>query len=55
MAKAAVVEGVDSIIITKLNTDDSGSASTSGVQLVNGQIPVLQTTNLDITVTGGLS
>jgi uncharacterized phage protein gp47/JayE len=55
MAKAALVEGVDSILITKLNIDNGGSASTSGIQLVNGQIPVLQTVNLNITVTGGLS
>jgi uncharacterized phage protein gp47/JayE len=55
MAKAAVIPGVQSIVIAKLNTDNSSSASTAGVQLVNGQIPVLQTTNFIINVTGGLS
>jgi uncharacterized phage protein gp47/JayE len=55
MAKAAGVEGVESLVIAKLNTDDSNSASTAGVQLTSGQIPVLQTTNLIINVTGGLS
>ena len=55
MSKAASVAGVQSIIIDKLNTDNSNSASTAGVQLTNGQIPVLQTTNLIINVSGGLS
>ncbi len=55
MAKAAGVEGVQSVVIAKLNTDNSSSASTAGVQFTNGQIPVLQTTNLIINVTGGLS
>jgi uncharacterized phage protein gp47/JayE len=55
MSKAALVPGVQSIIINKLNTDDSSSASTAGVQLTSGQIPVLQTTNLVINVSGGLS
>jgi uncharacterized phage protein gp47/JayE len=55
MSKAALVPGVQSIIINKLNTDDSSSASTAGVQLTSGQIPVLQTTNLIINVSGGLS
>jgi uncharacterized phage protein gp47/JayE len=55
MSKAALVPGVQSIIINKLNTDDSSSASTAGVQLNSGQIPVLQTTNLVINVSGGLS
>jgi len=55
MAKAAGVEGVESLVIAKLNTDNSSSASTAGIQLTSGQIPVLQTTNLIINVTGGLS
>lgn len=55
MAKAAGVPGVQSVVISKLNTDNSNSASTAGIQLTNGQIPVLQTTNLVINVTGGLS
>ena len=55
MAKAAGVEGVASLVIAKLNTDNSSSASTAGVQLSSGQIPVLQTANLIINVTGGLS
>lgn len=55
MAKAAGVEGVQSLVISKLNTDNSNSASTAGIQLTNGQIPVLQTSNLIINVTGGLS
>jgi uncharacterized phage protein gp47/JayE len=55
MSKAALVPGVQSIIINKLNTDNSSSASTAGVQLNSGQIPVLQTTNLIINVSGGLS
>jgi uncharacterized phage protein gp47/JayE len=55
MSKAALVPGVQSIIINKLNTDNSSSASTAGVQLTSGQIPVLQTTNLIINVSGGLS
>jgi hypothetical protein len=55
MSKAALVPGVQSIIINKLNTDDSSSASTAGVQMNSGQIPVLQTTNLIINVSGGLS
>lgn len=55
MAKAAGVEGVQSVVISKLNTDNSNSASTAGIQLTNGQIPVLQTSNLIINVTGGLS
>ena len=55
MSKAASVAGVQSIIINKLNTDNTSSASTSGVQLTSGQIPVLQTTNLIINVSGGLS
>ncbi len=55
MAKAAGVEGVQSVVISKLNTDNSSSASTAGIQLTNGQIPVLQTANLIINVTGGLS
>jgi predicted phage baseplate assembly protein len=55
MSKAASVPGVQSVIINKLNTDNSSSASTAGVQLTSGQIPVLQTTNLIINVSGGLS
>jgi uncharacterized phage protein gp47/JayE len=55
MSKAASVAGVQSIIINKLNTDNTSSASTAGVQLTAGQIPVLQTTNLIINVSGGLS
>jgi predicted phage baseplate assembly protein len=55
MSKAAGVEGVESVVIAKLNTDNSSSASTAGVQLTSGQIPVLQTANLIINVTGGLS
>jgi uncharacterized phage protein gp47/JayE len=55
MSKAALVPGVQSIIIDKLNTDNTSSASTAGVQLTSGQIPVLQTTNLIINVSGGLS
>ena len=55
MSKAALVPGVQSIIINKLNTDNSSSASTAGVQMNSGQIPVLQTTNLIINVSGGLS
>lgn len=55
MSKAASVAGVQSIIINKLNTDNTSSASTAGVQLTSGQIPVLQTTNLIINVSGGLS
>jgi uncharacterized phage protein gp47/JayE len=55
MSKAALVPGVQSIIINKLNTDNTSSASTAGVQLTAGQIPVLQTTNLIINVSGGLS
>jgi len=55
MSKAASVAGVQSIIINKLNTDNTSSASTAGVQLSAGQIPVLQTTNLIINVSGGLS
>ena len=55
MAKAASVAGVQSIIINKLNIDNTSSASTAGVQLSAGQIPVLQTTNLIINVSGGLS
>jgi len=55
MSKAALVPGVQSIIINKLNTDNTSSASTAGVQLTAGQIPVLQTVNLIINVSGGLS
>jgi len=55
MAKAAGVAGVESLVIAKLNTDNTSSASTAGVQLTSGQIPVLQTANLIINVTGGLS
>ena len=55
MSKAASVAGVQSIIINKLNIDNTSSASTAGVQLSAGQIPVLQTTNLIINVSGGLS
>jgi len=50
MAKAAGVDGVQSLVITKLNTDNSSSASTAGVQLTSGQIPVLQTTNFPSSV-----
>jgi uncharacterized phage protein gp47/JayE len=55
MSKAFGIPGVRSVVISKLNTDDSSSASTAGVQLVNGQIPVLQTSNFDINTSGGLS
>ena len=55
MSKAAGVNGVKSVTITKLNTDNSSSASTSGVQLSDGEIAALSTDNLIITVTGGLS
>jgi len=55
MAKAAGIAGVQSVLISKLNTDNGASASTAGVQLVNGQMPVLQTANFIINVTGGLS
>ena len=55
MATAAGIAGVQSVLISKLNTDNGASASTAGVQLVNGQMPVLQTANFIINVTGGLS
>ena len=55
MSKAASINGVRSVTITKLNTDNSSSASTSGVQLSDGQIAALTTGHLLITVTGGLS
>lgn len=55
MSKAFGIPGVRSVLINKLNTDNTSSASTAGVQLVNGQIPVLQTSNFIINVTGGLS
>jgi uncharacterized phage protein gp47/JayE len=55
MSKAFAVDGVRSVVISKLNTDNGASAPTAGIQLVNGQIPVLQTSNFIINVTGGLS
>lgn len=55
MAKAAGVAGVKSILIAKLNTDNSSSVATSGIQLTDGQIASLSTEHLIINVTGGLS
>lgn len=49
---AAAVDGVVSTTISKLNTDNSTSAST--VTLAANQIPYLTSANLSITVTGGI-
>lgn len=55
IAKAQGVDGVISVNVTKFNTDDSSTVETAGVVLSTGTIPILQTANLIINVTGGLS
>jgi hypothetical protein len=55
IAKAQGVNGVISVNVTKFNTDNGASVQTSGVVLPTGSIAVLQTANLIINVTGGLS
>lgn len=55
IAKAQGIDGVLSVGVTKFNTDNTSSVSTAGVSLPAGSIPVLQTANLVINVTGGLS
>jgi hypothetical protein len=54
ISKAYAVSGVKSVVISKLNTDNSGSASTAGVALTSGQLASLPTANLIINVTGGI-
>lgn len=49
---AAAVDGVVSVTIAKLNTDNSTAAST--ITLGANQIPFLTPANLSITVTGGI-
>jgi uncharacterized phage protein gp47/JayE len=53
MATAAGIEGVESVTITKLNTDNGSGAAT--ISLAASQIPYLVPDNLIITTTGGLS
>ena len=55
IARAQGVDGVISVNVNKFNIDDSASVLTSGVDLATGEIAILQTTNLVINVTGGLS
>jgi hypothetical protein len=55
IAKAQGVDGVISVNVTKFNTDNSSTVETAGVVLSTGSIPILQTANLIINVTGGLS
>lgn len=53
IAKAAGIEGVESVTITKLNTDNSSTAAT--VTLAANQIPYLLPDDLIITTSGGLA
>ena len=55
IAQAQGVDGVIAVNVDKFNIDNSASVSTSGVNLATGEIAVLQTANLIINVTGGLS
>jgi len=53
IATVASIEGVDTLTITKMNTDNGASAAT--ISLSSGQVPYLLPENLVITATGGLS
>lgn len=53
MAKAAGVEGVESVTITKLNTDNSATAAT--ISLAPNQVPYLLPDDLILTISGGLA
>jgi len=46
---------VESVIVNKLNTDNSASAPVTGIQIPDNQIATLPTANLIINVSGGLS
>lgn len=53
ISTAAGIEGVESVTITKLNTDNGASAAS--ISLSSNQVPYLLPDNLIITTTGGLS
>jgi hypothetical protein len=53
ISTAAGIEGVESVTVTKLNTDNGASAA--NISLSASQIPFLLPDNLIITTTGGLS
>jgi hypothetical protein len=53
ISTAAGIEGVESVTVTKLNTDNGASAA--NISLTASQIPFLLPDNLIITTTGGLS
>ena len=55
IAKAQSIDGVVSVNVTKFNTDNGSSVQTPSITSPDPFIPVLQTANLIITVTGGLS
>jgi hypothetical protein len=53
ISKAYGIEGVESVTLTKLNTDNTSSVGT--LALTDGQLPYLLPEALLITVNGGLS
>lgn len=53
VAKAASIEGVESVTITKLNTDNSSSVAT--ISLSSNQVPYLLPDDFIITTSGGLA
>lgn len=55
IATAQGIGGVQSVIINKLNIDNSSNAPVTGIQISDGQIATLPTANLIINVSGGLS
>ena len=55
ISTAQSIPGVESVIVNKLNTDNSASAPVTGIQIPDNQIATLPTANLIINVSGGLS